>query len=145
MTGDLSRGLAEQEAGLAMLRALPAAERARLRAIRDYLGDPLDPDYGLGTLALSLTTAGRFAEARATAERVVAVGPGRPDAARSAANLVHADLTWSLISTYAALGQPEAARWAAAQARSQFRAAGHHKSAGGVTTSELLWVVLPYQ
>src|SRR5439155_26889857 len=53
MSGDFRRGLAELEAGVAALDALPAEDRARLQAL-DSTGDPLDAHNGRGELTLWL-------------------------------------------------------------------------------------------
>ena len=141
--GDVRGGLAEQEAGLAALRALPEGARARLRALRDHLGDPLDPHYGLGMLLVSLNGAGRFAEVRARGERLVADAP--PPAAMDAARgLVYADACIALSAAYEAFGQPDAARRAHARARDYLRAAGHYSTIGASALGELTWVVVPY-
>jgi len=69
--GDLARGIAEMRAGVAAYDALPPAERARVWPRRADNRRPTESD-GRATLALWLADAGRYAEARALSERVLA-------------------------------------------------------------------------
>ncbi|HET8632200.1 MAG TPA: AAA family ATPase [Thermomicrobiales bacterium] len=124
IAGDFRQGLPELAAGVAALAALPPARRARLRALEDVEGDPSDPQYGRGRLALQLALAGRYDEAGALAAGVAACDVGTPTA-RGAAALMEGEASLALLLTAAALGQPEEARRAAARARALSGLPGH--------------------
>ncbi|HET8632214.1 MAG TPA: helix-turn-helix transcriptional regulator, partial [Thermomicrobiales bacterium] len=137
MSGDFRQGIAAEEAGIAMLEALPAEDRARLAAL-DTTSDPLDAQNGRGDLTLALGESGRYAEARALGERIV----GRPPAETAGSR---GDAYYGLGYAYAALGQPEAARRAFASARAILRADDHRSMVMATLFDELVLVVLPYQ
>ncbi len=79
---DFRRGIAAEEAGIAMLDALSPADRARLAAL-DTTSDPLDAQNGRGELTLAMAENWRLAQARTLGEHIISLPPSRP-AARAA-------------------------------------------------------------
>ncbi len=139
--GEVRRGLAELAAGVAACDALAPDERARLAALQEDLGDPPDEHHYRGALASWLALAGRYAEARAHGERVVA---GRPAPAGQGASF-YANAWRGLGSAHAALGRPDDAGRAYARARKAYRAAEHWYQVGNSLAMELYEVALPYR
>jgi DNA-binding CsgD family transcriptional regulator len=137
ISGDFQRGIAAEEAGIAMLDALAPVDRGRLAAL-DTTGDPLDAQNGRGDLTLALGESGRYAQARALGERIISLPPAQTSGSRGDAYL-------GLGYAYAAFGQPEAARRAFALAREVFRADDHRTMVTASLLDELLVVILPYQ
>lgn len=139
-SGDIRRGLADLEAGVATIDDLSPAERSQLRALQGRLGDPSDEHYYSGALINWLASAGRCAEALALGERVVAQLPARRGAtdpipagrltstgeiSRVSGELRHANVWRGLASAHALLGRPDDARRAYAETAAAFRAAGN--------------------
>ena len=123
---EVRRGLAELEAGMAEFDALPPAERGRLAALQEALGDPPDEHHYRGALASWLALAGRYAEAQAQAERVLAATPDPAAAVRGAGTSFYANACRGLASAHAALGRPDEARRAYSCAREAYRAVVYH-------------------
>ncbi|HEX5506120.1 MAG TPA: helix-turn-helix transcriptional regulator, partial [Thermomicrobiales bacterium] len=139
--GELRRGLADLEAGVAAFDALPALPD--LQQAPADIGEGMAPTFR-SLIVLQQARIGRLAEAQAAA-----LGP-RADAttARAWADLDPAGVTLmheAVATIHAALGRPREARRAFAQARAGRRAAGHHYQVGLVALHELQAVVLPYQ
>lgn len=137
MRGDFRLGIAAEEAGIAMLDALSPADRDRLAAL-DTTSDRLDAQHGRGDLTLALGENGRYAQARALGERIISLPPEQTTGSRG-------DAYYGLGYTYAAFGQPEAARRAFSLARAMFRADDHRSMVTASLFDELLIVILPYQ
>jgi DNA-binding CsgD family transcriptional regulator/tetratricopeptide (TPR) repeat protein len=142
MSGAFRRGLAELQAGVAALDALPRVERARLQEL-ESIGDPLDAHNGRGELTLWLAETGRYGEARALAEQLVGSdgGPAVDEATAGS----RGDAYYGLGYAYAGLGQPDEARRAFARARELFRTIDHRTMIMSTLGNELFAVVLPYQ
>jgi DNA-binding CsgD family transcriptional regulator len=136
-SGDVRQGLGEMVAAMVDLDALAALPQDDVATDIAYAGDPG------GTLVGFLAGAGRYAEALAIGERIVArsVAETAASPARAAAQT---DAAHGLAITYAALGRAEAAADAFVQARSVFRARGQQFAVGESAMDELRWVVLPY-
>ncbi len=141
MIGDVYHGVPELEAGVRALAALVPADRARLQAL-DRLGDALDGGNGQGELALWFAEVGRFPEARALAERLIALASSVPGAGISPDSL--GDAYYALAWAYAAQGEPDEAHHAFVQARGAFQAIGHRFMFASSLWYELLLVMLPY-
>ncbi|HET9015418.1 MAG TPA: AAA family ATPase [Thermomicrobiaceae bacterium] len=137
MSGDFRQGNTTTEEGVALLDALSPEDHARLASLATTV-DPLDPQNGRGELTLVLGEAGRYAEARAIGERIVALPASETFGSRG-------DAYYGLGYTYAALGRPEAARDALARAREVFRAEDHRTQVLATLFDELVLVILPYQ
>jgi DNA-binding CsgD family transcriptional regulator len=138
-TGELGRGLADLEAGLAAIDALGSEQRARLRALQERLGDPPDEYHYRGALTNWLGVTGRSSEALAVGKRVVERDPTLGIGTSGYAN------AWrGLASAYAVLGQPEQARQACTEAYDAYRSVEHHYQIGNARLLELFEVVLPY-
>ncbi len=137
MAGNFQHGAAITEEGIALLDALSRDDHDRLAAL-DTTSDPLDPQNGRGDLTLTLGETGRFAEAVALGERIIALPCSETFGSRG-------DAFYGLGYTYAALGQPDAARAAFAAARDIFSADDHRNMVLSTLFDELLLAVLPYQ
>ena len=140
-SGEIRRGVQELEGGVAAIEALSAAQRSRLRTLQERFGDPPDEYHYRGALVNWLAIAGRCAEALALGERVLA----RPRATQRRGSSSYANTWRGLASAYAALGRPDDARQAYAQATAAYRAVEHHYQVGNALILELFEVVLPYQ
>ena len=142
--GEVRRGVAEMEAGLTALDAVPSPASLHPWASSALTLAPGGTDPR-GPLVLWLALTGRYAEARALAERTTpaaGVSPGvTPDPLDAAA----ANATRGLAYTDAALGRPDAARAALARARAAYHALDQPVMAGETAVNELDWVVVPYQ
>lgn len=134
---DYRLGIAAEEAGVAMLDALSPQDRARLLAI-ETAGDPLDAQNGRGELTLALAESGRLQQARALGEHIISLPADQTSGALG-------DAFYGLGYTYAALGQPDAARQALHEARECFAAVGHWSMVTASLWDELIIVLLPYQ
>jgi DNA-binding CsgD family transcriptional regulator len=139
-SGEIRRGVEELEQGVAAIDALSPAQRARLRRLQDRFGDPPDEYHYRGALVNWLAVAGRCAEALALGERVLA----RPRTAQRRGSSTYANIWRGIASAYAALGRPQDARQAYAQATAAYRAVEHHYQVGNALVLELFEVVLPY-
>ncbi|HEX5503872.1 MAG TPA: AAA family ATPase, partial [Thermomicrobiales bacterium] len=139
--GEIRRGLADLEAGVAAIDALAPDERARLREEQVRLGDPPDEYHYRGALVTWLALAGQCARALALGEGVVA----RPPAPRAAGTSGYANTWGGLASAHTVLGQPDEAARAYAQAGAAYREVEHHYQVGNVTLLELYEVALPYR
>ncbi|HET8629858.1 MAG TPA: AAA family ATPase [Thermomicrobiales bacterium] len=131
--GDYRRGLAEMAAGVAALEALPRAGRARLAAVGDD-----EVEDARATLAARLALAGRYAEARAQAARVLVT---RALARAPTVGNAHA----ALGEVHAAAGRAGPARRAFARASAAWRAHGAAHSDAVYALIALFKAVLPYQ
>ncbi len=143
VSGNLRRGIGEMKEGVAALQALSPTDQAQ-----PGLGVPGPTEYGKfsgqATLAVMLADAGRFIEARTLGERIVA---DPPDAASGGTidGSAFGDAWRALAESYAALGLPDAARRANAEAREAYEAVGHHLMVGASVHADLYGVVIPYQ
>ncbi len=142
--GEFDPGLAALSTGAAALAALVGEERARLRALGTIGGFVPDARHHRGTLALRLAGAGRFTEACALGESILALDPA-PTTPAGAGDLAEANAARGLAIARAALGQPETARQTFARARAAFRRLGDHFHVGVAATQEVQWVALPYR
>jgi predicted ATPase/DNA-binding CsgD family transcriptional regulator len=133
---DLRQGIAAEEAGIAMLDALSAGDRARLFAI-DTTADPLDSQNGRGELTLALAENGRLQAARALGEQIVSLPESETTGSRG-------DAFYGLGYAYAALGLPEMARSAFGHAREIFVASDYRSMVTASLFDELVMVTLPY-
>jgi DNA-binding CsgD family transcriptional regulator len=140
-TGDPRRGVAELAAGADALDALDAGAQARLATLQRAIG--FNPGGRRGTVALWCAHLGRYAEARAQAERAVADAPD-PAAAGGYGVSGYADAFAALAGAHAVLGAPEAARAAYERARDTYRAVGHHVNLGQAAGLALIVIALPY-
>jgi DNA-binding CsgD family transcriptional regulator len=136
--GAIRQGLTEQEAGVALVQSFPAEERAQLQS-RAHRSMGVDGD-GRGTLTLWLAHVGRYAEAVALGEQMIAETP----VIRGSDVATLGDAYYGLAEAYAALGQPEAARRAFAQARAHYQASGQHSMVGSTAVTEVMTVLIPY-
>jgi DNA-binding CsgD family transcriptional regulator len=134
--GDFRLGIAAEEAGIAMLDALSLADRARLAAL-ETTSDPLDAQNGRGELTLALAENGRLEQARRLGEHIIGLPPEQTSGSRG-------DAYYGLGYTYAALGQPEAARRAFARAREIFGANDYRSMVTASLFDELMVVIIPY-
>jgi DNA-binding CsgD family transcriptional regulator/tetratricopeptide (TPR) repeat protein len=133
---DFRRGIAAEEAGIAMLDALSPADRARLAAI-DTTSDPFDEQNGRGELTLAMAENGRLAQARALGEQIISLPPEQTNGSRG-------DAYYGLGFVYAALGQPEAARMAFTHAREFFETNDYRSMVTASLFDELMVVTLRY-
>ncbi len=129
---DLSPGLAQMEAALPALEALPEAERQRLPTLRILRVTPGERHHR-GALVIQLAGAGRLAEARSHGAGMLARLPGTTGRGLLGLGLMHA-----------LLGQPTLARRAYADARARFRAAGEHVEVHRTFGYEITSVAWPY-
>ncbi len=142
-TGARKAGLAELARGVAALEALAPADRARLRELQEFIGDPRDEHPYRGTLALFLVSNGCFAESRELAERAIADAPAEMATSGVGVSFI-ADAYFGLGQACEALGHPAQARRALVSARDHYRAVGHHFNVASTFLAELL-VVIAYQ
>ena len=139
--GALRQGLDELEEGVAAVDALPEGERERLAS----LGTPaalLAGNSGRGTLALWLALAGQLHRAQESGERTVDQHPG--DAVPVLGASVLGDAYQGLGLAHAALGRPDDARQAFAQARKVFERVEHHYQWATTAAFELQEVAIPF-
>jgi len=139
--GDLAAGLPELEAGAAALAALPDAERVHLAAHAAAIDAPALLPEGRGTVVLWRTAVGRYREARALGEQLLAQlavgGEAMPRGVGSG--------YFGLADAYAALGLPDQAAVMYARAHDAFAQADHHFLAAIMSSRELEAVALPYR
>ncbi len=140
LAGDPARAVAEVIVGVAALEALEAGDDARLNTLAEAAG--LARGGERGTLANWLVAIGRFAEARAMAEHVLAEVPAPAMTGRSMIPYLDAHL--AIVSACALLGDPGAARHALGRARDRYRAIGHHFNLGVLARIGLRYLALPY-
>ncbi len=133
---DLRQGIADEEAGIALLDALSPEDRARLLVI-DTTADPLDAQNGRGELTLALAENGRLHEARALGEQIVRLPGNETTGSRG-------DAFYGLGYAYAALGLPEMAKSAFSHAREVFAASDYRSMVTASFFDELVMVTLPY-
>ena len=143
-TGEVRLGVAEMEAAIAAMEALPAnaVDEARRPWLR-RMGLPWAPDAQRAALALWLSNLGRYAEARALAQQILdrsthATATGEPGEAAAGALA-------ALAGTYAGLGRLTDARQAFDRLVEAYRAAGNYVMVRAGAVTALLWVALPYQ
>jgi DNA-binding CsgD family transcriptional regulator len=139
---DYHRGLADLAAAADHLDALPVVDRVTAQRFA-LAGAPLATPRRRASHALWLAMAGRYAEAQATAERVLAAeAPSSTGASTAPLETGMAHLL-----THAALGRPEAAVAASAQACAMARATQNVRAVavGQTLLYHLEWVALPYQ
>jgi len=135
--GDLSGGLAELEAGIAAVGALPAAQRSRHEVIT-----LVEPTTGTGVLVLWLARVGRLTEARALGESYIMQVSSRD--ARGIVAPAYVDAFFGLGDVYTRLGEPERARQAYDAARSGYDALGYAHQAYAILLNTLHDVIVPY-
>ncbi|HEU5329156.1 MAG TPA: AAA family ATPase, partial [Thermomicrobiales bacterium] len=139
--GDTEHGVPELAAGTDAVEALPPAEQARATALLAGLDDP--PNALRGTLVLWLASTCSYREARQMGEALLARVPTYQPI-RGAGGSSFADNSFGLLTAYAVLGQPDAARQAFTRARALYQAVDHFWLLGNLTYSALLLVTLPY-
>ncbi len=143
--GARRRGLAEMEAGVEVLDALPEAEHERL-AMTLTSGMYTEIFDQRGTLALHLAHVGRFAEAEARAALLLAEAERAAGEERDGDALYrYVDVYTALLHIHANMGRPVEAQRAAVRARAAYEVTGHHWQTGLITFRELVYVVLPYR
>ena len=155
--GNLRRGLTEMAAGVDALDALPvdhlAIDATVAAWVADTAPDPgsdgghaLPPGVNLrrGVLIVWLAHAGRFAEARAMGEALLAgiAAVPQPDATVLGAA---GDALQGLGHAYAALGRPEEARRALERSRAAHGAIGHHALVAVDALWEVAEVLVPFR
>jgi DNA-binding CsgD family transcriptional regulator/tetratricopeptide (TPR) repeat protein len=133
---DFRRGIAAEEAGIAMLDALSPADRARLAAI-DTTSDPFDEQHGRGELTLALAENGQLVRARALGEQILRLLPEQTRGSRG-------DAYYGLGFVYAALGKPDEAHMAFTHAREFFDANDYRGMVTASLFDELMVVTLRY-
>jgi DNA-binding CsgD family transcriptional regulator/tetratricopeptide (TPR) repeat protein len=133
---DFRRGIAAEEAGIALLDALSPADRARLAAI-ETTSDPLDAQNGRGELTLAMAENGRLALARKLGEQIISLPPEQTSGSRG-------DAYYGLGFVYAALGQPDEAHMAFTHAREFFDANDYRSMVTASLFDELMVVILRY-
>jgi DNA-binding CsgD family transcriptional regulator len=136
MGDDFRRGIAAEEAGIALLDALTPEDRARLATI-ETTGDPLDSLNGRGELTLALAGNGRLTQARELGEYVIGLPLEQTNGSLG-------DAWYGLGYAYAALGQPAEAARAFARAREIFIADDNRGMVTASLFDELLLLVAPY-
>ena len=129
--GELGQGIAEMEAAFPALAALPPVERARLPAPAIQAVAPGE-EYHRGALMNWLAGSGRFAETLRLGEAMIARGPGTTFRG-----------LMGLFRAYGALGRPEEARRAVADARAAAEARGQYLEVGDAYINEM-HLVLTY-
>jgi DNA-binding CsgD family transcriptional regulator/tetratricopeptide (TPR) repeat protein len=132
---DFRRGLADLEAAAVARDALSGHDRDRPQIFNPRMGKPHDGAHW-GNLALWLAHAGRYDEAQAIGERVIAAEGHERDAP--------SEVHFGMALVYAARGQPAAARAAFARNHTRNRASGNHAGFGQIAVQELEWLLLPY-
>ena len=134
------QGLREITAGLAALGALPPEARSQLHELAEAVGVA---DGGLdGYMVHWLAHLGRYAEAVALGERVVAGAP--PAAVSDGGTSPHGDTYYGLMQACAMLGEPAEARRACEPFRERYVAAAHYFNLGGATADAVVYLALPY-
>ncbi len=134
---DLRRGIAAEEAGIALLDALSPGDRERLLAI-ETTSDPLDAQNGRGELTLALAENGRLGQALELGERIVALPPEDTFGSRG-------DAWYGLGYACAALGRPDTATRAFRSARETFVANDYRGMVTASLFDELTMVIVPYR
>jgi DNA-binding CsgD family transcriptional regulator len=136
--GDHGRGLVELAAGIAGIEALSSDECA---ALAKRSGEPITgASSGRNTLTLNLAFAGRFAEALAVGEQLVA----RNEASSHPERVANASGYFGLAHAYARLGRATDAERTFAKARANYRSVQHHYMHAICTFIELRWLRLAY-
>ncbi|MGN6755748.1 MAG: helix-turn-helix transcriptional regulator [Thermomicrobiales bacterium] len=145
------RGIADLELGVAALTALPPGAEPVLPPTNVQT----TPGYFRSQLVLWLAGVGRYAEALAAADQMLAECVGAEASAEHTQQQTYRvrDQTplalegiyraWSMAR--AALGRPTETGPAFASARAVIHALGHRSNLALVATSEAVWVALPYQ
>ncbi len=133
---DFRRGIADEEAGIAMLDALSPSDHTRLVAF-DSTSDPFDSQNGRGELTLALAEGERLARARVLGEQIVSMPPEETPGSRG-------DAYYGLGYAYAALGQPDVARQAFSRAREIFAAHDYRSMVTASLFDEIATLILPY-
>jgi DNA-binding CsgD family transcriptional regulator len=135
------RGLAEFEAGVAAMHALPAAQRARVETLPISITMGMDM-YGQQALLYQYARIGRYTTARALGEQ--ALIESETSRAGSASGVAHGEGHTGLGMAYAALGMPVEARQAFAKARAVYRGMEYYPLVADAVQWELNMVHLPY-
>ena len=133
---NVRQGVAEMETGVTALDALSVdadAWRTAMTAI-GLLKDEYTPR---GLLIVWLAYTGRFADARALAERSVTTDPTH--------SVPDSDTCYGLALAYAGMGEPDAARRMFAHTRRIYRATEHFILLGVTIMFELAVAIVPYQ
>lgn len=136
-SGAKREGMAELERGVAALDALSSLDRARLRELQEFIGDPRDEHPYRGTLALLLGFNGYHTRALFLAERAIADTRDEAAVGGVGASFI-ADAYFALAWASAVLGYPAAAWIAFARAREHYQAVGHYYNAGSTHVGELI-------
>jgi DNA-binding CsgD family transcriptional regulator len=160
LNDDLRRGLAELEAGVAAIDALPADHAPAGGDVATWTADALPPlasavdtqepsqpsggDVRRGVLVMWLASSGRYQAAEEIGEGLLTRVAKLPDHDAVHWRFSAGDAAFGLGLAYSMRGRPEAAQRAFAQARGPAIATEHHFSVGWITARELSQVVLPY-
>ena len=163
LVGDIATGLRELTAGVAAIDALPPDHAPHGSDFASWTADALPtrgngaastpatagPDAFInprqGTLAIWLASVGRFAEARAIGEPLLARIDALPPGVPLPLLFTGGDVAYALALAAAARGDVPVAREAFLRSREPARSTGHHISVGWMAERELSQVVLPFQ
>lgn len=141
LSGEIRRGIADMEHGIAARVALSTRDRAQaeVRSLSQSLVQGTD---GKGQLIHWLATVGRYADARDLGERLDAgfAAAGMDDAQ----TVERAEVLLGLAQVYAGMGMADEACRAFAQARGVYRALGHDFQIGIAVVNEVRWT-LPFR
>jgi len=142
MQGEMRRGIAELEAAVQAIAALPGSDRAHLTE-RGWGSRSERPDI-VELLPEWLAWTGRFDDALAAGEAAVQQPSGIP-VARAISHYASASAHLGLAVAHAGKGRPEEARRAWAAARSFNQTLDHAHQIGMNAFQELNWAALPYR
>ncbi len=139
--GNVMDGLPALEEAAAAMAALTDAERAHFTSHAAAIADGSRIPEGRGGVVLWRAYTGRYREARALGEQLVAEAAGGDEDMLQALR----EGFGGLGDAYAALGMPDEAEVIYAIARQAFVRAGHHVLAANTAMRELDMVALPYR
>ncbi len=142
MRGEMRRGIAEIEAAVQAIAALPGPDRAHLTE-RGWGARSERPDI-VELLPEWLAWTGRFDDALAAGEAAVQQPSGIP-VDRAVSHYAYASAHLGLAVAHAGKGRPEEARRAWAAARSINQTIDNAHQIGMNAFQELNWAVLPYR
>jgi DNA-binding CsgD family transcriptional regulator/tetratricopeptide (TPR) repeat protein len=132
---DFRHGLADLETAAVARDALSSPDRDRMQRFNPGTGKPHDGGHW-GNLALWLATAGRYDEALAIGERVIA--------AEGQERISTTEVHHGMAKVYASRGEPAAAREAFARHHARQLASDNPAGFGQVAVNKLEWLLLPY-
>ncbi|CAN5644816.1 hypothetical protein BH23CHL2_BH23CHL2_03510 [soil metagenome] len=135
--GEGTAGMADKEAGLAILHDLSPSDRQRLAEL-------INAGVIVSDIVLSATSAAGQGHQGATQKALDAATQVVIEAEARGAS-IPAEAPWAVGLAKALRGDPITARQAFARARERFRAGHDYSMAGSVANMELIMTVLPYQ